>query len=48
MLGVTADTNVIISDLNFSGNPRHVLEMAEDGAILLLSRMRSWMESTEF
>ena len=35
MLRVTADTNVIISSLNFSGNPRHVLEMAEDGAIHL-------------
>ena len=35
MLRVTADTNVIISGLNFSGNPRHVLEMAEDGAIHL-------------
>jgi uncharacterized protein len=35
VLRVTADTNVIISGLNFSGNPRHVLEMAEDGAIHL-------------
>jgi len=35
VLRVTADTNVIISALNFSGNPRHVLEMAEDGAIHL-------------
>ena len=35
MLRVTADTNVIISGLNFSGNPRRVLEMAEDGVIQL-------------
>ncbi len=35
MLRVTADTNVIISGLNFSGNPRRVLEMAEAGAIHL-------------
>jgi predicted nucleic acid-binding protein len=35
LLRVTADRNVIISGLNFSGNPRHVLEMAEDGAIHL-------------
>jgi predicted nucleic acid-binding protein len=35
VLRVTADTNVIISGLNFLGNPRHVLEMAEDGAIHL-------------
>jgi uncharacterized protein len=33
VLRVTADTNVIISGLNFSGNPRRVLEMAADGAI---------------
>lgn len=35
VLRVTADTNVIISGLNFSGNPRRVLEMAEDGVIHL-------------
>ena len=33
MLRITADTNVIISGLNFSGNPRRVLQMAEDGKI---------------
>jgi putative PIN family toxin of toxin-antitoxin system len=33
VLRVTADTNVMISGLNFSGNPRRVLEIAEDGAI---------------
>jgi putative PIN family toxin of toxin-antitoxin system len=35
VLRVTADTNVIISGLNFSGNPRRVLEMAEEGLIQL-------------
>lgn len=35
MLRVTADTNVIISGLNFSGNPRRVLQMAEEGVIQL-------------
>ena len=35
MLRVTADTNVIISGLNFSGNPRRILQMAEDGVIQL-------------
>ena len=33
MLRATVDTNVIISGLNFSGNPRRVLEMAEEGLI---------------
>ncbi len=33
MLRITADTNVIISGLNFSGNPRRVLQMAEDGKV---------------
>lgn len=35
MLRVTADTNVIISGLNFKGNPRHILDMAEEGQIQL-------------
>ena len=40
MLRITCDTNVIItnviiSGLNFSGNPRRILEMAEDGVIQL-------------
>ena len=35
MLRVTADTNVIVSGLNFSGNPRRILQMAEDGVIQL-------------
>ena len=35
MLRVTADTNVFISGLNFRGNPRRVLEMAEEGQIHL-------------
>lgn len=35
MLRVTCDTNVIISGLNFNGNPRRILEMAEDGQIQL-------------
>lgn len=35
MLRVTADTNIIISGLNFSGNPRRILQMAEDGVIHL-------------
>jgi uncharacterized protein len=35
VLRVTADTNVIISGLNFSGNPRRILQMAEDGVIQL-------------
>jgi putative PIN family toxin of toxin-antitoxin system len=35
VLRVTCDTNVIISGLNFSGNPRRILQMAEDGLIQL-------------
>jgi putative PIN family toxin of toxin-antitoxin system len=35
VLRVTADTNIIISALNFSGNPRRVLELAEEGLIHL-------------
>ena len=35
MLRVTCDTNVIISALNFSGNPSRILDMAADGAIRL-------------
>ena len=35
MLRVTADTNIVISGLNFNGNPRRILEMAEDGQIQL-------------
>ncbi len=35
VLRVTADTNVIISGLNFSGNPRRILNLAEDGVIHL-------------
>ena len=35
MLRVTCDTNVIISALNFSGNPARILDMAADGAIRL-------------
>jgi putative PIN family toxin of toxin-antitoxin system len=35
VLRVTADTNVFISGLNFRGNPRRVLEMAEEGLIHL-------------
>jgi putative PIN family toxin of toxin-antitoxin system len=35
VLRVTADTNVIISGLNFSGPPRRVLELAEEGEIKL-------------
>ena len=33
---VTADTNVIISALNFSGNPARILDMAEEGSIRLV------------
>jgi putative PIN family toxin of toxin-antitoxin system len=36
VLRVTADTNVILSGLNFSGNPRRVLQMAEEGVIQLV------------
>ncbi|WP_429634742.1 putative toxin-antitoxin system toxin component, PIN family [Tunturiibacter psychrotolerans] len=36
MLRVTADTNVIISALNFSGNPARILDMAEEGSIRLV------------
>ena len=32
---VTADTNIIISGLNFSGNPRRILNLAEAGVIHL-------------
>lgn len=35
MLRVTADTNIIISGLNFAGNPRRLLAAAEAGAIRL-------------
>jgi predicted nucleic acid-binding protein len=35
VLRVTAHTNIIISGLNFNGNPRRILEMAEDGQIQL-------------
>jgi len=35
VLRVTCDTNVIISALNFSGNPARILDMAADGAIRL-------------
>lgn len=35
MLRVTADTNVIISALNFPGNPLRILDMAEAGEIRL-------------
>ena len=35
MLRVTADTNVIISALNFPGNPSRILDMAANGAIRL-------------
>jgi len=36
VLRITADTNVIISGLNFSGNPRRIVQMAEDGVIQLV------------
>ncbi|HEY0759056.1 MAG TPA: putative toxin-antitoxin system toxin component, PIN family [Acidisarcina sp.] len=35
MLRVTADSNVILSALNFPGNPRRILKMAEAGIIRL-------------
>ncbi len=35
MLSVTADTNIYISALNFGGNPRKILELAEEGGIRL-------------
>ena len=35
MLRITADTNVIVSGLNFRGNPRRMLAAAEAGAIRL-------------
>jgi uncharacterized protein len=35
VLRVTVDTNVIISALNFPGNPARIIEMAENGTILL-------------
>lgn len=35
MLRVTADTNIIISALNFPGNPARILDMAEAGEIRL-------------
>jgi putative PIN family toxin of toxin-antitoxin system len=35
VLRVTADTNIIISALNFSGNPARILDMAEAGEIRL-------------
>jgi uncharacterized protein len=35
MLRITADTNVIISALNFPGKPRRILDLAEEGVISL-------------
>jgi putative PIN family toxin of toxin-antitoxin system len=35
VLRVTADTNIIISALNFHGNPRKVIDLAADGSIRL-------------
>jgi len=35
VLRVTADTNIIVSALNFSGNPARILDMAEAGEIRL-------------
>lgn len=35
MLRITADTNIIISALNFPGNPARILDMAEKGEIRL-------------
>jgi len=35
VLRITADTNVIVSGLNFRGNPRRMLAAAEAGAIRL-------------
>lgn len=35
MLRVTAETNIIVSGLNFPGNPRRMLAAAEAGAIRL-------------
>jgi putative PIN family toxin of toxin-antitoxin system len=35
MLRVTCDTNIFISGLNFRGNPRRVLDMAQEGRIRL-------------
>jgi putative PIN family toxin of toxin-antitoxin system len=35
VLRVTADSNVIISALNFNGNPRDVMNLAADGRIRL-------------
>jgi putative PIN family toxin of toxin-antitoxin system len=35
VLRVTADTNILISALNFSGNPRALLNLAEAGTIRL-------------
>lgn len=35
MLRITADANVIISALNFSGNPRAVLNLAAEGKVHL-------------
>jgi predicted nucleic acid-binding protein len=37
VMRVTADTNVIISGLNFPGNPRRILEMDEQSAIQLVA-----------
>jgi putative PIN family toxin of toxin-antitoxin system len=35
VLRVTADTNIIVSGLNFPGNPRRLLAAAEEGAVRL-------------
>ena len=35
MIHATADTNVIVAGLNFPGNPRHILELADLGDLRL-------------
>jgi uncharacterized protein len=35
VLRITADTNIFISGLNFAGNPRRILNLAEAGVIRL-------------
>lgn len=36
MLGVTLDTNVYVSGLNYRGSPYRLLELARDGRVLVI------------
>jgi hypothetical protein len=46
VIGVTADTNIYISALNFDGAPDKVLDLARAGDINLLFLITSWTRSS--